>query len=95
MTQRHQTTVTLTGGPKVNLAFDPDRISHHKARDALEALQDTHDMTQRQAVEWALTGLHDAPAGEALEHLSATWGLSDAATVREALRRYATEVQTQ
>lgn len=86
-----QTTVTLTGGKKVNLHWDMDRKSHDKAREALKAIQEEHDMNQRQAVEWALTSHYDAPPKEALQVLSARWDESQAGTVRKALREY--EVQ--
>lgn len=95
-----QTTVTLTGGVKVNLNLNPDRKSHDKARDALEAIQEHHDVPQREAVALALVaesetvfGYEMTPA-EALESLQAFWQKnSDAATVREALRRYGSEVE--
>ena len=90
-----QTTVTLTGGAKVNLHFNPDRVSHLKARDALEAIQEHHDVSQATAVELALCYVARATVPtDALEILTAKWDCSDAGATREALRRYGAEVQT-
>jgi hypothetical protein len=95
MTEEYdQTTVTLTGGPKVNLRFNPDRISHLKAREALAEIQAAKDVSQRKAVEIALCYVaRTTVPGQALEILTAKWDESDAECAREALRRYGRVVQ--
>jgi hypothetical protein len=89
-----QTTVTLTGGAKVNLNLNPDRVSHLKARDALEAIQEAKDVSQATAVELAVCYVARATVPtEALEIITAERGCSDAKAVRKALVRYGAEVE--
>ena len=89
-----QTTVTLTGGAKVNLNINENRLDHRAAREALEIITDQDAVeTQKRAVELALCWCARATEPEvALNILRDEWGYSDAKIVREALRDYAAEV---
>jgi len=90
-----QTTVTLTGGSKVNLNFNLNRKDHDRARDALESIQAIEGVSQAKAVELALCYVaREAPPVDALEVLTTKWGCSDAKACRKALMRYDSSVRT-
>jgi hypothetical protein len=88
-TKTTHASVTLDDGSTVALHINHDKVSHLKAESVLEEIADPEGPNQSEAVRMALcTQAGVSVPSDALEQLTAAWGVSDSEAVRESLRRY-------